>query len=129
MPYLALQDRLRACLAQRGTLLVGCGYSFGDGHLNAVLQEGLQANPTASLVALAHSGLSDCGQARSLALAQSNFSLFARDGAILGTREGPWRSGGDIQGVAQDGEESTVLLGDFGQFGALLQGLLELPAS
>jgi hypothetical protein len=127
MPYLALLDRLRAFLNQRGALLVTCGYSFGDRHINVVLADGLQANPTASLVGLAHGPLARYAHARRLADLHSNFSLYARDGAVVGTREGGWRrdrGAEDVHGVEDDGT-CTVTLGDFAAFGVLLQSLLD----
>ena len=47
MPYLAMQDRLRAFLARGQAVLITCGYSFADSHLNQAIQQGLQGNPTA----------------------------------------------------------------------------------
>ena len=40
MPYLAMQDRLRAFLGAGQSVLITCGYSFSDWHLNqAILQD------------------------------------------------------------------------------------------
>jgi hypothetical protein len=129
MPYLALLDRLRAFVAQRGALVATCGYSFGDQHINALLQEGLQANPTASLIGLGHGELTRYPAARQLALVQSNFGMYARDGAIIGTREGPWQVDAtpptDVPGVHENGGKWEVRLGNFVEFGILLQGLLD----
>lgn len=43
MPYLALIDRLRTFLRSKNGILVTCGYSFRDQHINEVLREGLEA--------------------------------------------------------------------------------------
>ena len=45
MPYLAMVDRLRAFVRKPSSVLVVCGYSFRDEHLNACLLEGLTGSP------------------------------------------------------------------------------------
>ncbi|HLE33617.1 MAG TPA: SIR2 family protein [Bacteroidota bacterium] len=47
MPYLAMLDRLRSFLVEGQAVLVTCGYSFSDKHLNDVILQGLTGNPTA----------------------------------------------------------------------------------
>lgn len=133
MPYLALLDRLRAFLSQRSARLLTCGYSFGDQHINAVLRDALQANPTASIVALGFSTIDKYTESKQLALSRPNFALFARDAAIIGTREDIWgvRQGitEQLPGVEIDGATVQVRLGDFRELGTLLAGLLDrLPA-
>jgi hypothetical protein len=129
MPYLALFDRLRAFLAQRSARLITCGYSFGDLHINAVLGDALQANPTASVVALAFSDIAKYTESRKLAGHHPNFALFARDKAIIGTREEPWGVdqgyAGSVPGVRRTGDDVEVLLGDFVQLGDLFAKLLD----
>lgn len=41
-PYLSLIDRLGRCLAVDGTLLITCGYSWNDEHINAVILSALK---------------------------------------------------------------------------------------
>lgn len=50
-PYAALLDRLRAFLATPDTLLISIGFSFADAHISARIDEGLAANPSASVFA------------------------------------------------------------------------------
>ncbi len=47
MPYLAMQDRLRAFLSRGQAVLITCGYSFADLHLNQAILQGLGGNPKA----------------------------------------------------------------------------------
>ncbi|MBK6958008.1 MAG: SIR2 family protein [Nitrosomonas sp.] len=47
LPYLAMLDRLKNFLARGQAVLVTCGYSFADEHLNEVIFQGLRSNPTA----------------------------------------------------------------------------------
>src|SRR5258708_30711498 len=62
MPYLAMIDRLRAFFRKGdrsrglgGPVLVICGYSFGDSHLNEVLLDGLRGNQSADAFVLTYS--------------------------------------------------------------------------
>jgi hypothetical protein len=49
-PYAALFDRLRAFLMTPDTLLIATGFSFGDAHISARVDECLSANPSASVL-------------------------------------------------------------------------------
>ena len=130
MPYLAMIDRLRAFLQARGAALMICGYSFNDEHLNEVLVQGLEGNPTAAAFGLLHGELAGYGRARALALKRSNLSLMGADAAIIGTREARWSVPEDgPEGEAsteKDGNTSAQTgapvfdLGDFDAFGAML---------
>ncbi len=52
LPFLTYQDRLRKFLAKGETLLVICGYSFSDQHINEILFQGLRSNPRLTIIAL-----------------------------------------------------------------------------
>ncbi len=131
MPYLALQDRLRAFVDQRGALLVTCGYSFGDRHINSVLTGALQANPTASLIAMLFGPLEDYAAARKLAASHANLALYGQNGAVVGTREGPWVADEKTAtGLKEnDADGVDVLLGDFTTFGVVLAEMLDRSLS
>jgi hypothetical protein len=110
MPYLAMQDRLRAFLARGQAVLFTCGYSFIDQHLNEVILHGLRSNPTAVCFALLYGSKNNYQEAVKKAKLQPNLSLLARDGAILGGIESNWH----------DKRPAEFLLGDFIQFGHFL---------
>lgn len=139
MPYLAMLDRLRSFLRQPSAVLVTCGYSFGDEHLNACLVEGLRGNPKAMLFALAFGELKNYEQAIKLATMQGNFSLLAGDRAVLGTRTAPWlkrESNPDgvhttaVEWLAGDAgnpdapKAANFRLGDFARLGDFLAELI-----
>lgn len=97
MPYLAMIDRLRAFFrfASPGQgsgppVLVVCGYSFSDDHLNEVLLDGLRGNQTAQCFVLANEGLAKSKSVVRFATEQPNMTVLAWDGAVVGTREGPY---------------------------------------
>jgi hypothetical protein len=91
MPYLAMLDRLREFLARGQAVLVTCGYSFADQHLNEVILHGLRSNPTAICFGLLFGKRSSYADALHKARKHPNLSLLAADGAVLGTVERDWR--------------------------------------
>lgn len=129
MPYLALFDRLRGFLRSSNAILVTCGYSFRDQHLNEVFREGLERNAGAVVFGLLHGELSHYSAAGRIAQRVGNLVLLAPDGAVVGRARGRWRSvdGADgdaaAPGLEVDGEEVSVRLGDFARLAALLREL------
>lgn len=127
MPYLAMLDRLRSFLSRGQAVLVTCGYSFLDQHLNEVILQGLRSNPTAMCFGLLHSKKSDYPIALEKAKRHQNLSILARDGAVLGTFEQDWhneaRDGDSLNGlsVRQPTTGSCeFILGDFKKLGEFL---------
>jgi hypothetical protein len=51
-PYLAMMDRLKAFLKKPGAILVSCGFSYRDQHINEIIDQSLRGNPTASVQGL-----------------------------------------------------------------------------
>lgn len=92
MPYLAMQDRLRSFLGRGQAVLITCGYSFADQHLNEVILHGLRSNPTAICFGLLFGNRADYPEATSKAAKHPNLSLLAADGAVLGTLDKPWKT-------------------------------------
>ena len=122
-PYAALFDRLRAFLMTEDTLLIAVGFSFADAHVSARVDESLAGNPSASVFAFQFRELADEKFASGLALKRPNFSVYARDKAIINGVIGDWRPGDPL---SRDWEpirstywnsvgsgKSEFLLGDF----------------
>jgi len=140
MPYFAMTDRLRAFLRQPSSVLVICGYSFRDDHINAELIQGLQSNSTAISFAILYGELNKYEKAISLCNERSNLSLLGADEGIIGTRRAPWLTFSADQQVGIDNswielvdatscndqsiKKSKLLLGDFKIFGDFLQELI-----
>lgn len=142
MPYLAMIDRLRAFLKQPTAVLIICGHSFRDQHLNEVLLQGLQSTQTAIAFALLYGETTDHPEAGKLAHIQPNLSLLARDGGVVGGSEVKWPEK-DADSVSEEGarwvswtpldpahEEgkrtAELQLGDFAVLGEFLQELTGL---
>lgn len=144
MPYLAMIDRMRAFFHATGSaqkfgppVLVVCGYSFSDDHLNEVLLDGLRGNQAAHCFALAYEGLDKVKALAGFAAEQPNLTVLASDGAVVGTRRGfygaphnshanaePWIS---TEPAATAGATADPVvrcrLGDFHYFTLLLEQL------
>ena len=137
MPYLAMLDRLRAFFQGKDApRLVVCGYSFLDDHLNEVLLDGLRGNRNAQCFALMYSRLDQHPRVVEYAQRQSNLTVLAWDGAVVGTRIGGYRAGTaggqehapwllEETPSAGDAKEAypRSRLGDFHYFGLFLEQL------
>ena len=137
MPYLAMLDRLRAFFhGKDAPRLVVCGYSFLDEHLNEVLLDGLRGNRNAQCFALMYSNLGAHPRVVSYAEKQSNLTVLAWDGAVVGTRAGLYRPGTSgenehkpwlLEEATAGCDPKTLLpycrLGDFHYFGLFLEQL------
>lgn len=135
MPYLAMIDRLRAFLRSEQCVLLTCGYSFGDEHINAYIKQGLSGNPNAACLGMIFNDRTDVPKAVELARRHANLSLLAADGGIIGTVDHNWHSEAKDSNLAYPIAVGTDLptsrtkapvkqckwlLGDFGAFGRFL---------
>jgi hypothetical protein len=92
MPYFAMLDRLREFLRTDQCLLLTCGYSFGDEHINAYIGQGLAGNPNAACFGMIFNDRADAPKAVDMARRHANLTLLAADGGIVGTVERNWDS-------------------------------------
>lgn len=139
MPYLAMIDRLRSFLRHGSPVLIICGYSFRDEHLNDVIIQSLQGNPSAMAFGLLFGELEGYPEAVNVAASRSNISLLAEDGGVVGAVAGGWaaaEAGGRSvdtvclkwsEALAEGGNSKVtprLVLGDFGCFGNLLREIV-----
>jgi hypothetical protein len=135
MPYYAMLDRLRVFLRSDQCVLLTCGYSFADEHINAYIGQGLAGNPNAVCIAMIFNDRSDAPKAVQLAKRHANLTLLAADGAVIGTVEQIWDTevkdtnpaypiaiGKDVVASRSKAaaDQNKWLLGDFGAFGRFL---------
>lgn len=123
MPYLAMLDRFRSFLGRGQVVLVVCGYSFLDQHLNEVILHGLRSNPSAICFGLLFSKRSDYPDAIAKAKQHHNLTILAKDGAVIGRQEADWSVVGEqtnspFHGVSV--ENAEFQLGDFKRLGEFL---------
>ena len=140
LPYLVMMDRLRKYLGQSSAVLIICGYSFRDQHVNDIIVQGLNSGKTAIAFALLYSSLEESLNAVQLACEQPNLTVLARDGAVIGSTETGWVkrnkqdvSAGDSpevrwsQSASQNKDEkleAEFLLGDFVELGKFFQRIV-----
>lgn len=138
MPYLALMDRLSECVSRPGSLLVTCGYSWGDEHVNATLLGGLEASPTSAIFALMHGDVADDDAVAKCAKAHWNLTVVGHSSGIVRGHLRAWDApaGTSSAGTAMadyftaTGGPSTsaptsgqMHLGDFNVFTRFLQSM------
>lgn len=92
MPYYAMLDRLRVFLRSDQCVLLTCGYSFADEHINAYIGQGLSGNPNAACIAMIFGDLAKSPKAKELAKRHANLTLLAADGGVIGTVKRNWGS-------------------------------------
>ena len=93
LPYSALFERLRNFLTTPDSLLICSGFSFGDAHICAVLDEALFANSNTAIFAFQFKALDNEQQATRLAVNHPNLSIYGRDEAMIGGIRGKWQPG------------------------------------
>lgn len=135
MPYYAMLDRLRVFLRSGQCVLLTCGYSFGDEHINAYIGQGLSGNPNAACLGMIFNDRSSAPKAIELAKRYPNLTLLAADGGVVGTVERNWTSivkdanpsysiavGTELPNWRTNApaEQCKWLLGDFAAFGHFL---------
>jgi SIR2-like domain len=117
MPYTAMLDRLRVFLRSGQCVLLTCGFSFGDEHINAFIAQGLSGNPNACCIGMLFNDRIRAPLAVALARRHANFTLLAADGAVVGTIERDWHS--EASGNHPN-DRCKWTLGDFAAFGHFL---------
>ncbi len=99
-PYTALMDRLTNFLKQPDTVLITCGYSFGDEHINERILTALNSNTSGHVISLFYDIIQDKDKACSLTedakltkLAKSNrkLSVYGCRNAVIGGKYGCWK--------------------------------------
>lgn len=90
MPYYAMLDRLRVFFRTDQCVILTCGYSFGDEHINAVIAQGLSGNPNAACIGMIFNDRDNVPGGVELAKRHANLTLLAADGGIIGTVDRAW---------------------------------------
>lgn len=147
MPYLALIDQLSRFIRKKSSLLILCGYSFNDGHINDTILNALKANPTAMVLGLMYENhkildssnepVDRYPEAYLMAKNQHNLNIWTYDKAIIGTSLGDWKydwlkespDADLIEFVYKDvrkdlPDRDLVKLGDFSIFTYFLQKII-----
>ena len=130
-------DRLRFFFKNPAAVLVTCGFSFGDQHLNEVLLQGLQGNPTSAVFALLYGNIGSYPHLARLAANRINLNVLAKDAAMIGSRTAPWTKGRDAVSCSDSTaikwevdpanaalKDARFVLGDFASLGSFVKELI-----
>lgn len=90
-PYISLMDRLSCFLKQDDSVLITCGYSFNDEHINERIISALNTNTTSHVVALFFGEIEKDSQLFKLTTENNKISGFGFRSAIIGCKDGPWQ--------------------------------------
>ena len=87
-PYTTLLARLRTVVNQDHALLLTCGYSYSDEHINAEILDSLSNRPSAHVVALKHGELSSTDALTNWAEERAPNRLASSTASLIATRLG-----------------------------------------
>lgn len=93
-PYESLLDRLSNFIKQDDSVLITCGYSWGDEHINSRILSALKTNTTSHVVALffdKHDKITIESNISKIGLQTSKISIYATSHAIIGCKFGKWK--------------------------------------
>jgi len=90
-PYLAYIDRLSRILNMEHALLITCGYSFRDEHINAIIFGALDNRDTTNIIALQFQDLHDTDDLVKTAIRSSNLTVIGPNAAVISGALGDWQ--------------------------------------
>lgn len=134
MPFLAMSDRLTDYLLKPHAVLIMCGYSFNDEHINDTIINALKVNQSANVIVLMYGKMADIAgklaspEAVSRAKERPNLSVWYDDKAVIGAQEYEWseydEDNKDFVGFNLNIVDKRVSLGDFASFTSFLYQLI-----
>lgn len=88
VPFVVLQDRFRRALHHPESLVLICGYSFGDAHLNEMIFDAAMRRPRSEFVAFCFSEIP--AELANRSLVTPNLQALGSQEAIIGAIRGDW---------------------------------------
>lgn len=92
-PYESLLDRLSNFIKQDDTILITCGYSWGDEHINSRIISALKTNTTSHVIGLLYDRYDKItieSSVTKLGIENSKISLYGSRSAVIGCQFGEW---------------------------------------
>ena len=100
-PYESLLDRLSNFLKKDDSILITCGYSWGDEHINSRIVSSLKTNTTSHVIGLIYDKFENAegkvefsltaeSKLAELALSNTKISIYGGRNAIIGCNFGKW---------------------------------------
>lgn len=137
MPYLALMDRLAMCVSRVSSVLVTCGYSWGDQHINATLLSGLESTATSAIFAMVYDDIDTDSHVVKCAEKHWNLTVVGPNSGVIRGRLADWEVATGPGAAAgrlgkyftpnpvsgSSGSTGRVNLGDFNVFAEFLASM------
>lgn len=92
-PYESLMDRLSNFLKQDDSILITCGYSWGDEHINSRITSALKSNTTSHVIGLIFDNLNKIEKQSNISkigMDNPKVSIYASRNAVIGCNFGEW---------------------------------------
>lgn len=115
LPFVALADRFRRSLAIPETIVITCGYSFGDQHINELLFDAARHYPRSEVTATFFNQIPQDVIDRALEL--PNLTALGAQTAVIASKQDGWEP---PQDPAEWWQDNRFALGDFRVLAALL---------
>ncbi len=93
-PYESLMDRLTNFLKQDDAILISCGYSWGDEHINSRIISALKTNTTSHVIGLIfdkYDKINEQSNVSKIGLNNPKLSIYASKSAVIGCNYGEWK--------------------------------------
>lgn len=90
-PYLTLLARLSQTLKSDDALLITCGYSFGDEHINSVLFSALENSPRSHIISFQYAPISEQDKIVHYSKTRKKILVVGPNAAVIGGEFGDWR--------------------------------------
>ncbi len=90
-PYVSFVDRLIRFISADDSILVICGYSFGDQHINEAILTALERTRGSHVIGLYYGDLSEDSHVVNLSKKQPKLSIYGKRNAVIGGKYGKWK--------------------------------------
>ncbi len=90
-PYVSFLDRLNRFAKTDDTVLMICGYAFGDEHINETILNALAKSRTSAAIVFLFDDFDENSEVAKLALSEPRLSLYGKRNAVIGRKFGPWQ--------------------------------------
>ena len=91
LPYQALMDHFTNTLNHDGSVLLTCGYSFSDQHINSIIFDALDNNPLSHVFSLQYGNLNIDDDLIKEAIDRPNLIVLCRNSAVIRGQWGEWK--------------------------------------
>ncbi|MDQ3020575.1 MAG: SIR2 family protein [Bacteroidota bacterium] len=91
LPYVSLQDRLKNFLKEEDGILLICGYSFSDQHINEIILQGLSMTKSSHVIVLYFDDFDENSAIAKISKIEPRLSLFGKRNSIVGCKLGKWK--------------------------------------